>query len=207
MEPSQLVPGQLSASAFPFLGGNIIDAFSPAIVTLLWVSNMTIDQYLHGFHLNPQCFPYCFGRVSITGLAKVVSKLSLRRIAIGWTHFFWVSRILEWKSLPVSSVVSAIWCPPLWVVQDPVQLSGSACTGSWSGTGFSCPEVLPRKSSLPSLVSGSTLPVGQRPSRAITCWYKVVSPLQTWLLMACMQLHGQCATLKMSVSLVNMRLS
>ena len=140
------------------------------LLSYCWVPNMTFDQYLLGFHLDPQWFPYCFGCVSIISLANVVSKIikTYRHrpdsLSLNLLYHF------KWKSRPVlTAVLFTGWCSSVM----------SMCRIQ-----FNCPEApvpdpnpvldsldrkcYTRKSSLPPLVSGSTLPAGCRSSRAIT---------------------------------------
>ena len=139
------------------------------LLSYCWVPNMTFDQYLLGFHLDPQWFPYCFSCVSIISLANVVSKIikTYRHrpdsLSLNLLYHF------KWKSRPVlTAVLFTGWCSSVM----------SMCRIQ-----FNCPEApvpdpnpvpdsldrkcYTRKSSLPPLVSGSTLPAGFPSSRAI----------------------------------------
>ena len=132
------------------------------LLSYCWVPNMTIDQYLHGFHLDPQWFPYCFGCVSIISLANVVSKIIKTYRHRPDSLFLNLLYHFKWKSRPVSTAVLFTgWCSSVM----------SMCRIQ-----FNCPEApvpdpnpvpdsldrkcYTRKSSLPPLVSGSTLPAG-----------------------------------------------
>ena len=81
------------------------------LLSYWWVPNMTFDQYLLGFHLDPQWFPYCFSCVSIISLANVVSKIiktyrhRLDSLSLNLLYHF------KWKSRPVlTAVLFTGWC-------------------------------------------------------------------------------------------------